>query len=382
MIMTILELIFWLMVLLLGWTYFGYPLALQLLALFLPKKVARKNYQNQISVVITAYNEERNIKKKIKNTLSQTYPADMLEIIVVSDASTDSTDEIVRSFVSQGVRLLRIDERHGKHYGQGRGIRMANADVVVLSDATTFLAVDAVEKIAMNFSDPTVGCVSGQDKILNAEPDVAPGEEMYVSYEMTLRGLESSVGSLVGVSGCFFAVRKHLCENWVDNMSSDFYLPIISHMNGFRTIIDMEAIGYYEILERPGKEFVRKVRTVVHGMEVLSLFRGILNPFRYGSYSLQIFSHKLSRWLVPIYLIILLLVNLVLAQHTLFFLVTFLAQVVLYLLALIAALAVSLKKYQLFRTVFFFVMVNYAILVAWYAFLMHKEFVLWEPTKR
>ncbi|UCG61420.1 MAG: glycosyltransferase family 2 protein [Candidatus Zixiibacteriota bacterium] len=375
------TLIFWIAVFGIFWAYFGYWLMLKLISLVYTKKVLKEDIHPQISLIITAYNEERRIREKIENTLSMDYPKDRLEIIVVSDASTDRTDEIVRSFADRGIQLLRIPERHGKHYGQGRGIRMAKSDIVVLTDATTFLEKDGVSKIIRNFADPAIGCVSSEDRMRTADSN-ASGEGMYVTYEMTLRSLESKVGSLVGVSGSFYAVRKHLCEHWIDNMSSDFYMPSVSKINGYRTVLESEALGYYDVVRDPEKEFIRKVRTVVHGYEVLFRFARVLNPFRYGFYAVQMFSHKLCRWLVPLFMVVAFVSNIFLLNHGVIYQISFVAQALVYLLAILAFAAHRLQDIVMFKVPFFFVMVNLSILVAWYKYLTGQEYVVWDATKR
>ena len=153
-------------------------------------------------------------------------------------------------------------------------------------------------------------------------------------------------------------------------------------MNGYRTVLEKEAIGYYKVLNEQQKEFSRKVRTVVHGMEVLSQFKGILNPLKYGFYSCQMLSHKLSRWLVPLYLVFLFWTNLLLVNQNTFFLITLALQIVFYMFAIFAYLIKSLKEIFFFRIPLFFIMVNYSIVVAWHNYFIGKDFVLWEPTKR
>ena len=378
---TIMIIIFWLALLLLFWTYIGYLVTLKIISILNIKEVNKQDYFPEISLIITAYNEEKSIAKKIENSLALDYPKGKLEIIVVSDGSTDGTNEVVNSYTGEGVRFLVLPQRNGKHHAQGHGIRFAENDIIVLSDATTILKNNALEKIVRNFADSEVGCVSGLDQIINADSGTY-GEGAYVRYEMKLRSLESAVNSLVGVSGCFFAVRKHLCENWIDNMSSDFYLPIISNMNGYRVVLEDEAIGYYEALDDPRDEFTRKVRTVVHGLEVLSRFREILNPFKYGYFSLQMISHKLSRWLVPLYLVLIFITNITLVDHGTFFSATMTLQIIFYGLALTAFLIKDLENMFIFKIPLFFVMVNYSIVIAWLDFITGKNFVLWEPTKR
>ena len=373
--------IFWLSLFLIFWAYFGYFLGLKIISLLHTKKTIHGDSTPDISLVITAYNEEKRIVRKLDNTLALDYPRDRLEIVVVSDGSTDRTEEIVRSYADKGVKLLAISERHGKHYGQGRGIQNAQNEIVVLTDATTYLKEDALRKIVRNFADPKIGCVSGED-LIEIDNGGTDGEGIYVKYEMKLRALESRVGSLVGVSGCFFAIRKHLSAGWIDDMSSDFYMPIIAYINGYRAVLESEAIGNYRILKKAEKEFERKVRTVVHGFEVLFKFKKILNPFRYGFYSLQMLSHKLNRWLVPFWLIFLFALNALLLDRGLFYQVFFAGQLLFYLLALFAYLVKNARDISIFKIPLFFVMVNLSILLAWHYYLTGRKFVTWESTRR
>jgi len=380
-IVAISMMIFWLALFVIVWTYFGYFLVLWLLSLFRTREIKKEVWFPAVSLIITAHNEERQIRQKIENTLTLSYPREKLEIIVVSDGSTDSTVQIVKSFQDQDIKLLAIPDRHGKHYGQGKGIAMAQSDIIVLTDTTTFLDQDAVTNIICNFADPEVGCVSGVDCARDDQGGTT-GEIAYVKYEMKLRTMESRIGSLVGVSGCFFAVRKHLCGAWIDNMSSDFYMPIITCINGLRAVIEHKAIGYYKVLGNPTREFERKVRTIVHGLEVLFHFKDILNPFKYGGYSLKMISHKLCRWLVPLALILVFLSNLFLLNQSIFYQITFAAQLLLYLLALIAFIVKKLQGMLIFKIPFFFVMANLSILVAWYKYLANEKYLVWDPTKR
>ncbi|MEA2031887.1 MAG: glycosyltransferase family 2 protein [candidate division Zixibacteria bacterium] len=377
----ILQLLFWFAVFLIFWAYFGYFLTLKLISLVYTYRVHKEDTLPNVSLVITAYNEEIRIQHKLENTLALDYPKEKLEVIVVSDASTDRTDEIVKSFANSGVKLLVMPKRYGKHYGQGRGIQHTSNELVVLSDATTFLAPDAIRKISSSFADPAIGCVSGQDRIDSGE-DKSQGEGVYIRYEMMLRELESKVGSLVGVSGSFFAIRKSLCNEWINNMSSDFYMPILAKRRGFRTVSEPLAIGTYKVLHDNKKEFTRKVRTVVHGLEVLFWFKSILNPFKYGFYSLQMFSHKLCRWFVPFCMIIVLATNLLLLNHGLIYSFALILQLLFYMIVTVGFLFKQLQKYSLVRFPVFFAMVNSSIIVAWYKYMTNQKYLVWDATKR
>ena len=339
--MTVFFIIFCFLIFFIIWANGGYYLFLKVLSAFKKNTVSKSEYFPDISIIITAYNEEKQIAAKIENTQAISYPKDKYEIIVVSDGSSDKTVEIVRKFVSDKLSLITIPERHGKHFGQGQGIKVAKGEILVFSDATTFIDPNGIQKLVRNFNDPKIGCVSSEDKVKNEES--SSGEGIYVKYEMKLRRLESLIGSLVGVSGSFFSVRKHLCSFWINNMSSDFYLPLITRMNGFRTIVEPEAKGYYEVQKKTHREFQRKVRTVVHGLEVLFRFKSIMNLFKYRLFSIQVISHKLCRWLVPFFMFSIFVTNIILFNEHLLFKILLLSQILFYLFAFIGYMIQSVK---------------------------------------
>lgn len=375
------EILFWLAVFIVIWAYFGYFIFLRVVSVFYKKKVYKRDYYPSVAMIVTAYNEEKRIAKKIENCLAVDYPRDKLDIIVVSDGSTDRTNEIIESYRDKGVHFLAMPTRQGKHHGQGKAVAVAKGEILVFSDATTFLKEDALANIVRSFADPKIGCVSGRDMVELNETGSA-GEDAYVKYEMMLRALESRTGSLVGVSGCFFAIRRSLCRTWFPNLSSDFYLPILTRINGYRVVLEPSAIAYYAVLDDPEKEFSRKVRTVVNGMAVMAYLRRVLNPLKYGTYALKMISHKIMRWWVPGCLVVIFIASLLLSWVRLIYGIAAAAQIIFYLAALIGYLAKGSRRYLFLKIPLFFVMVNLSIAVAWRKFLAGSRFVTWESTKR
>jgi glycosyltransferase involved in cell wall biosynthesis len=375
------NIVFWISILIIIWTYAGYFLFLKLLAIFRNVTIEKKEHCPFISVIITVYNEERHISQKIENTFKTKYPSDKMEIIIASDCSADKTDEIVKSYAYRGVKLISFTERHGKHYCQGEAIKQAKGEIVILTDATTFLKEDAIQIIVGNFADNDIGIVSGMDQTIS-ESGQPQGEGFYVRYEMKLRALESRVGSLVGASGSFYAARKAVCKIAHPDLSYDFYLPIVAYDCGYRTIIDESAIGYYNIIDNSSKEFQRKVRTVVHGIDVLYHCRNVLNPFKYGFFAFEMVSHKLMRWLVPFAMIIAFIANMALIQSNQFYLAAFCSQILFYGLTLAAYLFKNLQNITIFKIPYFFVMANYSIFIAWFEYLNGERYVTWQSTKR
>ena len=216
----ILDIAFCAAVALVLYAYLGYPAVLMALLLVRDRRVTKAPVLPSVSFIITAHNEERRIREKLENTLGQDYPASRLEIIVASDCSTDRTDEIVGAYPDR-VRLIRAAERRGKEAAQQLAVRAAAGDILVFSDVATALAPDGISSIVGNFADASVGCVSSVDRFVDADGTLS-GEGAYVRYEMFLRGLESRVNGLVGLSGSFFAARREVCRRWAADRQSDF----------------------------------------------------------------------------------------------------------------------------------------------------------------
>ena len=371
------RILFWLSFFVIVYTYFGYPLLLKLLA---GKRKEQGEeapgplFEPNVSLIIPVHNEEKLIAEKILNALSLDYPKDKLEILVVSDASTDRTGEIVRKFEKEGVIFYEQSERKGKAGALNRGLQEAKNEIIVFSDASIFLEKEALRSVLRPFSDNWIGCVSGEDYI----PE-GGGEGAYGKYELFLRNLESRTGSIVGASGCFYAQRRSLCEPFREGMAPDFFSVLKTVEKGFRAVTEPEATGVMKSVSDPQGEFRRKERTFLRGMTTLVHFKHLLNPFRYGIFSLQLISHKLMRWSTGVFLILLFLSNLFLVGSK-FYLTFLLLQVAFYALALIGWLGMS--KPFIFRVPFFFSMVNLSALVAWFKYLSGHRQEIWEPSKR
>jgi glycosyltransferase involved in cell wall biosynthesis len=377
--MEIFEWLFWLSIGFIFYAYLGYPLLLAILIPLRSRRVARSDILPTVSFIIAAYNEKNRISEKLRNTLAQDYPRELLEIIVTSDCSTDGTDELVKGHAGKGVRLLRAPQRGGKENAQKLGVDHSRGEILIFSDVATRLEPGAVRRIVRNFGDPTVGCVSSIDRFINQQGQVS-GEGMYVRYEMLLRRLESRVGSLVGLSGSFFAARREVCYPWATDQQSDFNTLINSVKNGYRGVIDPESAGYYQDLSDGSQEFSRKVRTVTRGIKVFLKNTGMLNPFRYGFFSLQLCSHKFCRWLVPFAMLVHLGANFVLAARGEAYLLWFCLQALFYLLATVGLLRPTTGG--LLRVPVYFLLVNLSITAAWLKYLQGEHFVKWDPSVR
>jgi len=363
------------------YTYFGYPLLLFLITLFKKSKVNKEDITPSVSIIIPVYNQEKIIEDKIKNCLCSNCPKDKLEIIVASDGSTDDTDDVVGKYSPQGVKLIKLAQRRGKHFAQEEALRIAQGEIIVFTDVGISFESGSLKWLVRNFGDPKVACVSSLDEVVTSK--VRPTKEgLYIRYDMLMRKLESRLGASTGMSGSFYAVRKEFCYPFHPSMSNDFYIPLRAVMQGYKAILDPQVKGYYSTSGDPGDEFKRKTRTIVHGMEVLSEFKAALNPFKYGFYSIQIISHKLLRWLVPYFLTIIFTTNILLLSKGWIYLAFFLAQLFFYLLALAVHFRPQLNNNLVSKISYFFALTNLSILVSWYKYYAGERFVLWEPTKR
>lgn len=374
--------LFWGSVLAIVYTYFGYPAILYILSRIRGRRKAPldSTFCPSVTLIITAHNEEKRIQIKIENTLAIDYPRDQLEVLVASDASTDRTDDIVRDHADKGITLVRAPERRGKEFAQKCAIEKARGEIIVFSDVATMIEKDGISRIVSNFSDPTVGCVSSEDRVLDEQGNVS-GEGAYVRYEMWLRSLETLVNSVVGLSGSFFAARAEVCREWPTTIPSDFNTLLNSIRLGLRGVSDPASIGVYTNIRYEKKEFDRKVRTITRGISALMANVGLMNPFRFGIFSWQLASHKLMRWLVPWFLIIVFLSNLVLAFRSAVFMTILIFHVAFYGWAFLYE-KISGGGTTMIKIPYYFVQVNRAIARAWVEYLKGERYVTWNPSTR
>ncbi len=375
------QVLFWGAMAFVVYAYAGYPVALRILSIFRHRVVTKAPIVPTVSFIITAYNEEKRLPEKLKNSFAQDYPRNRLEIIVASDCSTDRTDDIVRAHHEHGVRLARLPAKGGKEAAQKFAVESATGEILVFSDVATSLSAEAIRTIVMNFADQTVGCVSSVDRFVDADGRIS-GEGAYVAYEMLLRRLETKVNSLVGLSGSFFAARRSVCTQWAPDLQSDFNTLLNSIRAGLRGVSDPESVGYYKNLADERKEYDRKVRTVVRGISVFMRSLALLNPWKYHLFAWQLFSHKLCRWLVPFALMLVLATNLVLAWELPLYRGLLAAQGVFYGVAVGYLLTHRLPKVAVLRLPSYFVMANVSILDAWMRYFRGDRILYWDPSKR
>lgn len=373
--------LFWLLLLLAAYSYFVYPILLAILRKLGSAGAISAGSSSSISMtlIVTAYNEQERIREKIENTLAVDYPG--IELIVASDCSADATDDIVREYVSRGVRLVRAAERLGKENAQLCAIREARGEVLVFSDVATRIPPDALRKLAVYFQDVSVGAVSSEDRFITQGDEIV-GEGAYVRYEMWLRRMESQLGGIVGLSGSFFAARARVCQEWDIHSPSDFNTALNCARQGLRAVTAPDVLGFYKDLKDPKKEYQRKVRTALRGMTAIARHPDVLNPWRFGLFAWQVWSHKLMRWAVPWLLLCLFVTNLAALEVGPLYVLAFSLQIVFYATALLAHCNQRVKDFSIARIVYFFVQVNVAIGDAFRRFLTGKRMTTWMPSAR
>ena len=375
------EILFWVGAFIAVYSYLLYPLLLVALRRPTPTGPAPDRPLPAISVIITARNEQARIGEKLENTLALDYPQDLREVLVASDASTDATDQIVASYAARGVRLVRSPENKGKEHAQSLAIQAARNGLLVFTDTATRLRPDALRLLSRNFADPSIGAVSSEDELTSPNGEIR-GEGAYVRYEMALRRLESRAAGLVGLSGSCFAVLKKVCAGWRTDTPSDITTALLCAQSGLRAVSDPEVRGIYQDLKDESKEFQRKKRTIIRGMTAVWELRESLNPFRYGLFAIQVWSHKIFRWLVPVGLLLALACNIVLARYSTLYGWLLVLQATAYAAAALAYFSAQARGILPLRIALYFVLANTATAAALWDFLRGVRIVTWNPSQR
>lgn len=378
------KILFYLSIILLFYTYFGYPLFMVLLLKLKKEKAINKSpITPYISLIISAYNEEKNIGAKLNDIQNLNYPKDKMEVVVVSDASTDGTDEIIKGFLNLGVKLIRMEKRSGKIAAYRKALPLLKGKIIVFSDATSILTLNSVAHLISNFNDETVGCAGGTLVYVNPkQADVGKGERKYWSYEKRILDYESRLCSLLSVSGTFYAVRKELYpQSLKDDLADDLIVPFYVRKKGKRIVLDDQATCKDFTTLSMKEEAGKRIRITIQNIRGLLDQADILNPFKYGLYSILVISHKLFRLLIPIFLILLFTSSAYLALHSPAFLVIFIAQALFYLTGSIGYRVNKKIKFSLGNTISYFCLSNLAILIGIIKFFKGEKVTTWETVR-
>lgn len=303
------QYVFWISLAVLIYTYAGYPVLLFVLVA-LKKLVRKKRGANEyplppVTLVVAAYNEEEVIREKIRNTLQLDYPSALLDVVFVTDGSTDNTPTIVKEYAQ--IRLLHESGRKGKLAAMNRAVHDIKTGLVVFSDANGFLNPDALKKMVAHYADPAVGAVTGEKRIRPlAGSAVSGGEGLYWKYESLLKKLDSDLYTVVGAAGELFSVRRELYET-LDNsvIIEDFVQSLNVCKKGFRVVYEPGAYSEEEASGGVKDEMERKVRIAAGGFQAMAMLGSLLNPFRYPVVGFQYISHRVLRWtLCPLALVL------------------------------------------------------------------------------
>jgi cellulose synthase/poly-beta-1,6-N-acetylglucosamine synthase-like glycosyltransferase len=365
------------------YAYVGYPVLLWVSSRLFGQPHKGGDITPRVSVIIAARNEQRDIGRKIETTLASDYPRGKLEIIVVSDASTDATDEIVARYELCGVRLLRQPRRVGKTGAQNLAVQIASGHVLVFTDATSCCEPHAIRNIVRPFADPQVGCVGGQlvyrDDRVTA---IGSGCIRYWSYEKLLKQWESRLGSLIGVSGALYAVRRSCFRRLPDDLIDDLSVVAETHLQRLRAVYEPRAMCVEDTLNEAPDEFRMRVRVIEQTLRTVAHYRAAINPFRHGSYGVKVISHKLLRYGAAPLLPIVFAANVALAGMPGWPRAALACQVVLYLAGLAGFIGERLGVRMRFIVIpYYFALGNIAAIAAFGQFLYGRRYLTWEPIR-
>lgn len=363
-------------------TYAIYPLLILTIGKIFPFRVSKKGLTPTVSILIAAYNEEKDIRKKLENTLDLDYPKDKLEIIVGSDGSNDRTVDIVAEYSEKGVRLMDFEQNRGKTAVQNDLVSASKHDILVFTDAASFLRKDSLRNLVQSFFDKRVGAVAGCMKFVsNSSNLTTQSQGLYWKYEMKLREAESAIGRLVGVDGPLYAVRREYYVPLAFHIISDLMTPLLVLKQRKRVVIDKDAIVFEAPTTKSQQELKTRRRITLRGLIGIFSEPKLLSPFHFPLLAMQIFFHKLLRWAVGFLVLLNLLICVILSGNPFygFFLVIHLF---FYLIAAFGwILEQNGKSFTAFKVPYYFCLVNMAATLGLIDFIKRKQAVSWKPVR-
>lgn len=380
--MSLIVILFWTCCALLAYVYLLYPALVAALAARYGKPVRRGEVLPSVTVIVTVFNEEKCIRAKLDNLAELNYPRELINIVVASDGSSDSTEAIARSYDSLPVHVLRVEGRQGKTVCQNAAAFLATGEILIFTDATTRLHTNAARRLVENFADPSVGCVAGRlDYVSEVDNLTGCGGRAYWSYELRLRAGESLLGSLIGVSGCLYAVRRSAYRAIHPHLISDFVIAMRMREQQLRTVFAADAVCLESTLDQGRHELAMRIRVAVRSLNALIDERQFLNPLKYGRFAWQLWSHKVLRYATPLFWLVALGANMALAVETPY-LILLVGQC-----ALLAAGSVGFllrgtqRDLGFFSRPYYFLLTNIASLVATLRYLQGERMVTWNPIR-
>jgi cellulose synthase/poly-beta-1,6-N-acetylglucosamine synthase-like glycosyltransferase len=372
--------VFWVSVGVLVYVYAAYPVLLFLLRLVGRHPIRRGDVEPAVCLLIAANDEESVIEAKLRNALALDYPADKLDIVVASDGSVDRTNAIVRAFAPR-VRLHDFEERSGKIAAINRSIQSVTADIVVFSDANTFLDPSAIRNLVQPFADPDVGAVSGDVALIGERAALARSEDLYYLYEHWVQRAESEVGSMIGADGALYAIRRYLYTAPADDtILDDMSIPMSVVRAGYRVVFEPGARAHEQGSDTAREEFARKSRVVAGAVQFLSR-RDSSVPLGAPQVMFSLISHKALRWLSPAFATSALITSVFLAGESLIYTGAALAQVLLVALG-IAGCIPAVRRNSLVAFAHYFCLVQAAAAVGFIRGLSGRQSVRWRRFMR
>ncbi len=382
---------FWFSLFIIFYTYLGYGIVLFIMVLIKRMvkgkfKAPNYDYLPSLTVVVAAYNEADFIEQKIKNTLHLEYPKDKIGYIFVTDGSTDNTPQIVAQHA--GIQLLHSAERKGKIAAMHRAVQQVKTDIIVFTDANTFLNSQALLNIARHYVNPKVGAVSGEKRVqIDETADATVGEGMYWKYESKLKSWDSELYSVVGAAGELFSVRTSLYQPVPANsIIDDFMISMLIAKKGYTIVYEPNAYASENTSENIKEELKRKIRIAAGGIQSIVWLKSLLLPIQYPLLSFQYISHRVLRWTItPFFMIAAFILNwiIIVEEPSLIFTLLLIGQVSFYSMALLGWFFESRQvKVKLLFIPYYFCMMNWAVLAGIVRYLKGNQSVLWEKAGR
>jgi len=387
------KILFWASAFVVIYTYVGYGLVLfglvrlrRLVKGKRPSPVVPTSGHPSLTLVVAAYNEADIMAAKIENTLALDYPQEKLSLLFVTDGSTDGTPDVIQHYPE--IELMHTPERKGKIHAIHRAMSQVQTDIVVFTDANTFLNRDALLLIARHYQDPAVGAVSGEKRVrIEENADATAGEEIYWKYESTLKKWDSELYSVVGAAGELFSVRRALYEAVPDDtILDDFMISMKIAQRGYRVVYEPEAYATELSSEDIGEELKRKVRIAAGGIQSILRLPEAANLFQNPLLAFQYLSHRVLRWTVtPFLMLVALVANTVIVADLgeRIYLILLVAQLLFYGMALAGWFLENKKiKIKILFVPYYFCMMNYAVVMGIRRYFAGQQKAAWEKSKR
>jgi cellulose synthase/poly-beta-1,6-N-acetylglucosamine synthase-like glycosyltransferase len=375
------EAVFWSSMAALLYVYVGYPMVLAVLRPVGRRIVHSGDIEPTVCLFVAANDEAEVIDAKLRNSLALDYPNSRFSVVVASDGSVDQTNDIVRSYASKGVRLLEYRERRGKIAAINEGIRSVDSDIVVFSDANTFLDRAAIRALVRNFADPRVGAVSGDVILVGDRAALGKPEDLYYRYERWLQRAESEMGSMLGVDGALYGIRRALFQPPpADTILDDMAIPMAVVRAGHRVVFEPGAVAHERGSETATEEFTRKVRVVAGAVQFLLRRDSSVPASRFQVFAALI-SHKALRWMSPVFTVLAFWASIVLAPSSQLFLAAALAQAAFLVLGLLGCIP-PVRRVSPFGLAHYFWLVQTAAAVGFVRGLFGRQSVAWRRFQR